>query len=585
MLEPGEQVDGRFVVEERVGAGGMAEVWRIRHVSLGSVHALKVLSYPHPGLRERFLREGQIQVQIRHPNVVAVSDVIEHRGLLGLLMEFVDHVSLQELVDRQGPVPIEQALPLFARILSGVQAAHSAGVLHRDLKPANILMARSPEGLVPKITDFGIAKVVREGIPVGATREGSMMGTPGYMAPEQALNARSVDQRADVFALGAILYTMLVGAPPFDLESEDIFQNVMDGNYPPLDQMVPSVPPHVAAAVHGALNPDPAARLPTARALAEALYPDQPELLALVVAPETPRLISVTGAPAGPITDSLAPVTYAETITPEGAPTTSRPPAARRSRAPAILATVGAGGLVLALIGLLVLRPEDTPAPNPEAPASSPPTPAEVAATPPMTAPPTSAPPPTTEPSLPAPEAAVATPSPAAAPATASPSAKARARAPEASQSAPTSSAPPAAEAPPESAPTSSASVEVAATPTLSAPAETVPEATPEPAPEVAPAVPSLRGAWSGTVGGRPADLKITSQSGAALKGELILTLGSTQVVVQLSGSLNPETGELRLAESGGDNLVLNGTLSGDALSGTYMREGMGRPQPWSVRR
>ena len=201
MLESGDQVDGRYVVDARIGVGGMAEVYRVKHVSLGSVHALKVLLLPHPGLRERFLREGRIQ--IRHPNVVAVTDVIEHRGKLGLLMEYVDHVSLQQLLEAQGALPLDQALTLFAYILSGMSAAHASGVLHRDIKPANILLANTAQGLVPKITDFGIAKVVMEGAAPGATRDGTMMGTPGYMAPEQVLNAADVDRRVDVFALGA----------------------------------------------------------------------------------------------------------------------------------------------------------------------------------------------------------------------------------------------------------------------------------------------------------------------------------------------------------------------------------------------
>ncbi len=579
MLEVGERVDNRFEVEARVGAGGMAEVYRVRHLSLGSVYALKVLSLPHPGLRERFLREGQIQAQIRHPNVVAVTDVLEHRGRLGLLMEYVDHVSLQELLDRQGAIPLEQSLQIFARILSGVSAAHASGVLHRDLKPANILLARSPQGLVPKITDFGIAKVVLEGMPVGATRDGSMMGTPGYMAPEQATNARSVDQRADVFALGAILYTMLVGATPFDLEDPDLFQNVMDGRFPPLETVLPSVPPTVAAAVHAAMAPDPNQRLPTALALSEALFADRPELLALVVGSGDAASPVVVGAGLlPPRTLTPAPRTFAGTLAPntiheDELPEPGARPAPSRARAALWVALVGGGVGLLAVLGLVMVllpsEPDGTVAPEAGLPPAETTTSAPVAAATPSTATPSPAPEASPTPTL----ASGGATSPAA------PASGKRTAAPTTTTTPPEASPAPASDPTPQLT-TEPEPAEATAAPTV----EAEPEATPEPE-AAAPEVPALRGTWSGTASGRPATLRVQSQSGTTLKAELSLTLGSAQRIIQLSGSIDPATGAVRLQESGGDNMVLTGTFQGNQLAGTYMRAGQTKALPWAVGR
>ncbi|HND31879.1 MAG TPA: serine/threonine-protein kinase, partial [Myxococcota bacterium] len=215
MYSVGERIADRYQVEAQIGMGGIAAVYRVRHVQLGSEHAMKVLLFQRKGLDERLLLEGRIQAQIRHPNVVTVTDVVEHQGRMGLLMEYVEGQSLQGWLEEHHFMPLEQALPLFAQVLSGVGTAHAAGVLHRDIKPGNILLGRTPRGIVPKITDFGLAKVVLDGAPPGSTRDGSMMGTPGYMAPEQIRNAADTDLRADIFALAALLFDLLSGRPPF----------------------------------------------------------------------------------------------------------------------------------------------------------------------------------------------------------------------------------------------------------------------------------------------------------------------------------------------------------------------------------
>ena len=575
MLESGDQVDGRYVVDARIGVGGMAEVYRVKHVSLGSVHALKVLLLPHPGLRERFLREGRIQAQIRHPNVVAVTDVIEHRGKLGLLMEYVDHVSLQQLLEAQGALPLDQALTLFAYILSGMSAAHASGVLHRDIKPANILLANTAQGLVPKITDFGIAKVVMDGAAPGATRDGTMMGTPGYMAPEQVLNAADVDRRVDVFALGALLYTTLAGTPAFRPDSPEVFDDTIAGRYVPLDQAMPGLPAAVVAAVHKALTPDRDARFADCAELAAALFGDRPELLHLATHTlETPAAILSEGPLTLPVSSlsTLAPALTQAGVqaTLEKPPEPSRPARARWAL-PAIALVA-----VLTGVALVTLRPSqpDGVTPPPVAPSE---TPVQVA----PEAAPLSGEPAAPVPSGPTPTAPATAPE--STPATAPRPTTGTTTAPSSTGSLTTASVPtttpavtPEPSAAPEAAPEAVATLIPAAAP-LTAPPPTAP-------PEAAP-VPRLVGTWTGTANRRPATLRFTSQSGTSLKAELQLTLGSTDRVVELSGQLNPSTGALRLEESGGEGMVLTGTLAGDALSGSYMRVGQSKALTWEVSR
>jgi len=282
MLRPGQHIQDRYVVEELVGRGGLAEVYRVRHLQLGSVHALKLLLFRKKSLADRLLLEGRIQAQLRHPNVVAVTDVVRHDGQYGLLMEYVDNVTLEELIDSRGPMPVDEALTVATPILAGVHAAHSAGVLHRDLKPANVLLARSGGGLVPKVSDFGIAKVLDEGLD-SSTRENVAMGTPGYMAPEQVLDARSVDGRTDVFALAGMVYELISGRRAFENDQGEVtVRSTLEGSFIPLHEVEPDVPLHVSEAVSKGISREREDRQGSVLELAEELLAGHPELLALV---------------------------------------------------------------------------------------------------------------------------------------------------------------------------------------------------------------------------------------------------------------------------------------------------------------
>ncbi len=253
-LEPGAVVDDRYTIVATLGEGGMAQVYRARHEGLGVDVALKVLTLAHPSIRKRLMAEGQVQARLRHPNIVSVHDVVDVQGQPGLVMELVEGPSLDELLQAR-KLTSGQADALAKGIMDGVSFAHAHGVVHRDLKPANIMVAITGTGLVPKVADFGLVKL--SGAGNSTTRAGVAMGTPSYMSPEQIRDAKSVDERADIFSLGAILYELLTGDRAFaGGDTLEVFKAIDEGRRPSLRDVVPDVPERMERAVDAALQPD-----------------------------------------------------------------------------------------------------------------------------------------------------------------------------------------------------------------------------------------------------------------------------------------------------------------------------------------
>ncbi len=268
---PVPQKFGRYELLAEVARGGMGVVYRARQEGLNRIVALKMIL---PGRFcsaedvERFRREAEATARLRHPNIVAVHEVGEVDGQHYYSMDFIEGMSLARRV-AAGPLPAREAARHLLTLARAVQYAHQHGILHRDLKPSNILMDVEGE---PHITDFGLAKEI--GGDPNHTRSGAILGTPGYMSPEQAAGrTREVGPACDVYGLGAILYELLTGRPPFRSESPmDTLLHVLEKDPAPPRLLNPKVERDLETICLKCLEKDPSQRYPSAEALAEDLH-------------------------------------------------------------------------------------------------------------------------------------------------------------------------------------------------------------------------------------------------------------------------------------------------------------------------
>lgn len=272
MLAPGVRI-GAYVVEEQLGQGGMAAVWRVRHELLGSLHAIKCLLPEfarNEEVRQRFVNEGRIQAQLRHPAIVAVTDLIEQDSVVGLVMDYVKGTSLDVMLRQQRPLPLATVREVFLQVTRGLSYVHARGVVHRDLKPSNIMVDETDRRLRARLLDFGVAKFESHEAPA-LTRTGMTLGTLQYMSPEQ-VKGEAIDARSDIFALGIVLYEVLTGRIPFDGSSAWSLQMaIVTGKVVPPRQVRAELPPAVSAVLLKALQTEPADRYQSAQALEEAL--------------------------------------------------------------------------------------------------------------------------------------------------------------------------------------------------------------------------------------------------------------------------------------------------------------------------
>ena len=269
-LEAGKTLEGRFRLVRLLGEGGMGAVWEAVHlVTLKSV-ALKVLKREGADATSaaRFLREARAASAVKHPNVVKVHDVVHLDGALFMVMDLLDGESLEELLEREPGLSIRRAARILAPVVSAVRAAHAAGIVHRDLKPANIFLCRteSADDVLVQVLDFGIAKLVPQDAdakPMDGklTQTGAVLGTPYYMAPEQAFG-EAIDPRADIWALGVVLYECLAGQRPFEGDSVgQLLKAIAKEDYVPLDQRDPSLPSTLVELVRSMIKTDRNERL------------------------------------------------------------------------------------------------------------------------------------------------------------------------------------------------------------------------------------------------------------------------------------------------------------------------------------
>ncbi|HXG12992.1 MAG TPA: serine/threonine-protein kinase [Gemmataceae bacterium] len=284
--------DGFFLdhykILERVGKGRMAGVYRAVH-HLGQIVAIKVLppsKAADPVLLARFQREAQLAMRLKHPNIVRTFQTGETGGLHYLVMEYLEGETLDEVLKRRGRLPPAEAVRLLYQALLGLQHIHEQEMVHRDLKPANLMLVPAPApgpaestlACTVKILDIGLGRALFDETitePDSAptlTTEGALLGTPDYMAPEQARDARSADIRSDIYSLGCVLYHCLTGQPPFP-DSNVLSQMIRHATEPPrpLKQLNPAVPDGLQQIVSVMLAKDPAQRYPTPDRAVQAL--------------------------------------------------------------------------------------------------------------------------------------------------------------------------------------------------------------------------------------------------------------------------------------------------------------------------
>ncbi len=333
-------------IEGVAGKGGMGVVYRATHLALDHLVALKVIS-PELASDERFRRrfgeESRIAVSIRHPNVVPIHHAGEENGLLFVTMDLIEGTDLRHLINREGTVEPVRAARIISEVASALDAAHSRGLVHRDIKPGNILVEGSGAAEHVYLTDFGLARQIDA--TTGVTATGAFVGTLDYVAPEQIRGER-VDARADVYALGCVLYELLTGNPPFAARDDKVAKMYahLEEDPPSLRVMRPDLPGGLDLAIKRALAKDPSDRFPSAGDLARAVEAAV-EGGATV---EAERSVGVGPAAPGP-----PEATTTAGRQPEESTVAAPPPPSPRDRRLTILASVaGAVGVVVAIVAI-----------------------------------------------------------------------------------------------------------------------------------------------------------------------------------------------------------------------------------------
>lgn len=273
----GEQMLGRYRIDGRLGEGAMADVFRAYDPGIGRTVAIKVLKPEYgrdPELGERFLREARAAGALNHANIATIYDVGEADGVAYIAMELIEGQPLDALLQVQGRLPYERVLALGQQLASALDYAHKAGVVHRDVKPSNILL--SADGRTAKLLDFGVARIGDVDVAGGESRMartqvGQMIGTPRYMSPEQALGI-PVDQRSDLFSLGAVLYEMVTGKVAFPgMGLATLALQITQERVEPIERAAADCPPGLRFVIDKLLAKKPEQRFVDGEAVLQAL--------------------------------------------------------------------------------------------------------------------------------------------------------------------------------------------------------------------------------------------------------------------------------------------------------------------------
>jgi serine/threonine-protein kinase len=298
-LKPGTMLAGRYRVDRVVGRGGMGIVVAATHVGLDERVAIKVLGQEakqEPETVERFSREARAAAKIKSEHVARVSDVgVLEDGSPFLVMEYLAGKDLSLYLRERERLPVAEAVDFLLQASEGLAEAHALGIVHRDLKPSNLFLTRRSDGsALIKVLDFGVSKLLAPGFGPALTRTNDVVGSPVYMPPEQMLSSKTVDLRADIWALGVIMYELLTGTLPFVADSfAALCSQVMRLEPPPMATRRYDIPPGLEAVVLCCLSKKPEARFQTLGALAEALAPFAPPH----ARPAIDRIARIAGLP------------------------------------------------------------------------------------------------------------------------------------------------------------------------------------------------------------------------------------------------------------------------------------------------
>jgi eukaryotic-like serine/threonine-protein kinase len=299
-VAPGEVLDGKYRVDKVLGVGGMGIVVAATHVGLDRRVAIKFLlpeALQHPEVVARFDREARAAATVKGRHVVHIIDVGKlPDGRAFMVMEYLEGEDLDQALERRGALPVPDAVGYILHACEALAEAHAAGIVHRDLKPANLFLAKQPDRRsIIKVLDFGISKVKDTG---GAlTKTATAMGTPFYMSPEQLMNAKDVDARADIWSLGVILFELISNKRPFEGESmPEIVAKILQNERPLLRTLQPDLPPMLEDVIARCLRSDRSSRFDSVATLAHALGP----FAGQAFGDSVERISRVLGAPSVP---------------------------------------------------------------------------------------------------------------------------------------------------------------------------------------------------------------------------------------------------------------------------------------------